>query len=141
MARSSAAASSLPRSIRISPRDWRAGASTLCEVMVVEKSVGDDNTASVRKITEPRVAKGLLDTDADGLRPPGCPVRSRGTGKGRRGGLNGRGDILLGMRGRDEAGFVRGRRKIDSGVEHRVEETVEAFLVACHHRGIGIGNG
>ena len=43
-----------------------------------------------------------------------------------------------GMRRRDEPGLERARRQVDAGVEHRVEEAIEALLVAGHHRVVGV---
>ena len=47
-----------------------------------------------------------------------------------------RGDVVRRCAADTKPGFERGRREVDAGIEHRVEEAVEALLVAGHHRSI-----
>ena len=47
-------------------------------------------------------------------------------------------DVVGRMRGAHESRLERRRREVDAGIEHRVEEAVEALLVARHHGVVGV---
>ena len=143
--------SSLPRSIRISPSasDWRVHVNAATGRKEVDHSMRLQmrrNPVSAKDFAS--LPRRLSRTSAHRGPIAACLTRlARSVRRGRVDELSSQlaeralaAAIVASMssrvRGGHEARLERRRREVDAGVEHRVEEAVEALLVARHHLGV-----